>query len=136
MALNTQTTNAAANAACDAITALVNGGFLDIYDGAQPADANTAVTTQVKLARLAFSATAFGAAMNGVATANAIAQDSDADATGTASWFRACKSDGTAVFDGTVGTGTHNLVLASTSIVQHGIVSISALTFTQRKVEA
>jgi hypothetical protein len=135
MALNTTISNAAANAACDAITALVNSGYFDIYDGSQPATPNTAVTSQVKLARCAFGATAFGAAVNGVATANAVGSDSDADATGTAAWFRACQSDGTAVYDGTVGTGTHNLVLATTSIVQHATLSVSALTFTQQKVE-
>ena len=135
MALNTQITNAAANAACNAIVALVNGGFLDIYDGSQPATADTAVGSQVKLARLAFSATAFAAAVNGVATANAITQDSAADATGTAAWYRACKSDGTAVFDGTVGTGTHNLVLSTTAIVAGAVVSVTAFTFTNRKVE-
>jgi hypothetical protein len=135
VALNTQITNAAANAACNAIVALVNGGFLDIYDGSQPATADTAVGSQVKLARLAFSATAFAAAVNGVATANAITQDSAADATGTAAWYRACKSDGTAVFDGTVGTGTHNLVLSTTAIVAGAVVSVTAFTFTNRKVE-
>lgn len=136
MALNTQLTNAAASAACDVVTALLNNGFLDIYDGTQPANANTAVTSQTKLARLSFGATAFGAASNGVATANAITSDSDADATGTASWFRACTSGGTAVYDGTVGTGTHNLVLTTTSIAQHGTVSVSSLTFTVKKTES
>jgi hypothetical protein len=135
MALNTTITNAAASAAADAMCALVNSGYLDLYSGTQPATADTAISGQVKLARLTFSSTAFGSASNGVATANAITDDGDADATGTAAWFRACNSGGTAVFDGTVGTGTHNLVLATTSIVQHGTVGVTALTFTAKKVE-
>lgn len=88
MALNAKRTNAAATAACDAMAVLANGGFLDIYDGAQPVTADTAVGAQVKLASLPLSATAFAGAVNGVATANAITSDASADATGTAAWFR------------------------------------------------
>jgi hypothetical protein len=105
MALTPKLSNAAANAGADAICALLNNGFLDIYDGSQPATADTAVSTQTKLARLTFGATAFGASSAGVASASAIGADSSADATGTAAWFRALKSDGTTVvFDGSVGT--------------------------------
>jgi len=133
MALNPKLSNIAANAAADAICALLNSGYLDIYDGTQPATANTAITGQVKLARLTFGATAFGAAVAGVATANAIGSDSSADATGTASWFRACKTDGSAIFDGSVGTGTHNLVLPTVSIVAAAAVGCSACTYTHNK---
>src|SRR4051794_25514811 len=103
MALSPKLSNAAASAGADAILALLNNGFLDIYDGTQPSTADTAVSTQTKLARLTFGATAFAAASNGAASANAITSDSSADATGTASWFRALKSDGTTVvYDGSV----------------------------------
>ena len=134
MALTQNLTNAAASAAADAVTALLNTGYLRIYDGTQPANANTAVSTQVLLAELRFGATAFGAAANGVATANAITSDSDADATGTASWFRCLKSDGTTVvFDGSIGTSGSNINLNTTSIVIHAQVSVTSLTYTQSK---
>ena len=134
MALNPKRTDAAANAAADAMAVLLDGGYLRIYDGAQPADASTAITTQVLLAELRFGTPAFGAAVAGVATANAITGDSAADATGTAAWFRALKSDGTTVVtDGTVGTGTNDLVINSTSIAAGVTVSVSAFTITESK---
>ena len=134
MALNPKLSNVSANAAADAICALANTGYLQIYDGTQPATADTAVSTQVLLAELRFNATAFGAASAGVATANAITSDSAADATGTATWFRALKSDGTTVlFDGSVGTSGANLNLNTTSIVINAAVSVSSFTFTETK---
>jgi hypothetical protein len=134
VALTQNISVAAANAAADAVCALLNSGFLDIYDGTQPATVATAIGAQVKLAGLTFAASAFGAAAAAVATAGAIGADTDADATGTASWFRAFKSDHTtAVFDGSVGTSGANLNLSSVSIVIHGTVSVTALTYTQSK---
>lgn len=134
MPLTPKLSNAAANAAADAACALVNTGYLRIYDGAQPANADAALTTQVLLAELRFNATAFGAAAAGVATANAITADSDINNTGTAAWFRALKSDGaSAVFDGSVGVSGCDLNLSTVSLVQHGTVSIASFTYTQPK---
>jgi hypothetical protein len=134
MALNPKRSNAAVNAAADAVCTLLNSGKLRIYDGTQPATANTAITTQTLLAELTFNATAFGAASNGVATANSITADSSADATGTASWFRAVKSDGTtAVFDGSVGTSSADLVLNSVNISSGAQVSVTSFTYTENK---
>lgn len=136
MALNTTLANVGANAAADAVCALCNSGFLDIYDGTQPANANTAITSQVKLAGLTFGATAFGAASLGVATANAIGSDASADNSGTATWFRVFKSDHTTVvFDGSVGLSGANLNLLSVTIVATQTVAVTALTYTQKKVE-
>lgn len=135
MALTPRLSNVGANAAADATCALLNSGKLRLYDGAQPTNADTAIGAQVLLAELTFNATAFGAAVAGVATANAITQDSSADATGVAAWFRALKSDGTTViFDGSVGTSGANLNLNSTSISAGAAVSVSSFTFTQSKV--
>lgn len=135
MALNPQLANVAASAAADAVCALANTGYLRIYDGTQPANADTALGAQVLLAELRFGATAFGAAANGVATANAITADASANASGTASWFRVLKSDGTtALWDGSVGTATANLILNSVAISSGAAVSVSAFTYTQSKV--
>jgi len=129
MANNPKILASLANSALDTLLANANNGFLDIYDGAQPATVATAVTTQVRLASLPLSATAFAAASGGVATANAITDDSSADATGTAAWFRIYKSDHTTgVIDGTVGTGTHDLVVNTTSIIATIIVEVTSLT--------
>lgn len=127
MALNPHLDDAGANAAANAVVALCNSGFIDIMSGTQPA-ANGAATTV--LASPTFGATAFGGASGGVCTANAIGSAA-AGATGTASWFRAYKSDHTTpVFDGSVGTATSNLVLNSVAIQSGATVSVTALTFT------
>ena len=124
--------NTARSAAADAVVDLADTGYIRIYDGSQATDPNTAIGAQVLLAELRFGATAFGAASNGVATANAITGDASANATGTATWFRVLKSDGTTVlWDGTVGTSGANLNLNSVSIVSGGSVDISSMTYTQ-----
>jgi hypothetical protein len=137
MALATRISNAAAIAACNAITALLNtggAGKVRIYDGTQATDPDTAVGAQVKLAELTLSATAFPTAVDNTgkatATANAITADSSADATGTASWFRAINGAGTAVIDGSVGTSGADMNLNNVSITLGANVSISSWTFT------
>lgn len=131
MALTTQISAAARSAMTDALAAQLNIGFLDIYDGAQPAGPGTAVTTQNKLARVALSATAFAASVNGVATANPIT-GANALLNGTAAWFRALKADGvTAVVDGSVGTAACNLNLNSTAFVSGAPVSVTSWTLTE-----
>lgn len=134
MALNPKLSNTGANAEADAVADLLDDGYLRIYDGSQPANADTAVSGQTLLAELRFGNPAFGSSSAGVVTANAITQDSSANNTGTASWFRALKSDGTTVlFDGSVGTSGCNLNLNTTSIVSGAPVSVTALTFTAQK---
>jgi hypothetical protein len=134
MALNPKLSNAAVSAAADALLAQLNTGYLRIYQGVQPATADTALSGQVLLAELRFGATAFGAAANGVANANALTADAAANATDTATWFRALKSDGTSVvFDGSVGTATADLILNTTAIVTNAQVSVTAFTYTQNK---
>lgn len=134
MALSPKLSNAAASIAADSVTSLLDNGYLRIYDGTQPATANTAITSQVLLAELRFNATAFAAAANGAASANSITADPSANATGTASWFRALQSDGTSVvFDGSIGTSLANIVLTSTSITTGETVDITSFTYTQAK---
>ena len=130
----TQWSNEAANAACNEMAALANSGLLRIYSGTKPATADTALSGNTLLAELTMNATAFGAAAAGVATANAITQDSAADATGTASFFRLLKSDGTSVIvQGDCGTSGSDLNLASTSLSSGAPVSITSFTFTVNK---
>lgn len=51
--------------------------------------------------------------------------------TGTAAWFRAIKSDGTAVLDGSVGTSGANLNLNSVGFVSGAPVSVSSWTLSE-----
>lgn len=131
MALNAKTRVASRNAALDAVFDVLNNGFLDIYDGTQPTDADTALGAQVKLARLPLSATAFAAASAGSKTANAITDDSSADATGTATWATLVTSGGVRVMDMSVGTATANLILNSVNIQSGARVSCSSLVVSQ-----
>ncbi len=131
MANNLKISTTAVNAQADALSDLLDNGYLRIYDGTQPANANTAITTQVLLAELRFNATASPAASGGVLTMNSITQDSSANATGTATWFRALKSDGsTVVFDGSVGAASCDLNLGSTSITSGASVAVTSMTYT------
>lgn len=118
------------NAELNALAPLANNGYIRIYSGSIPATPETAASGTL-LAELRFGATAFGSAASGVITANAITQDSSADATGTAGYYRALQSDGTtALWDGTVGTSGADLNLNSTSISAGVIVQITSLTVT------
>lgn len=126
--------NVCVSAEADAVGNALNSGKLRIYDGVQPATADTAVGAQVLLAELTFGADAFPAAAAGVITANAITQDSSANATGTATWARILASDGTTVwFDGSVGTSAANVILNTVSIVSGAAVSCSSLVLTVSK---
>lgn len=134
MANDLRESNAAVNAGADAVVALLNSGFLRIYSGTRPATADTAISGPTLLAELTFGSTAFGSAVAGVATANAITADSSANNTGTATWFRCLKTDGTtAVFDGEVGTSGADLNLNSTAIQSGAEVAASAMTYTLPK---
>lgn len=131
MALNFKTAVARRNAALDNILANGNSGYLRIYDGTQPTDADTAIGAQVLLAELQLNATAFAAASGGSASANAITQDSSANASGTATWFRCFASNGTTVlFDGSVGASGCNLNLNSVAISAGAAVQVTSLTIT------
>lgn len=129
MALNTQISDAAANAACNGLTALVNAGSIKLYTGSQPANGNTALAGQTLLATLPLNNPAFGNAAAGVAALNASGVSASAVATGTAAWFRVCNSGGTGIWDGSIGTSGCNLNLNSTSIQSGATVTISSYSF-------
>jgi hypothetical protein len=120
-----------ANAAADAIAARCNSGTIKIYGTAKPATADTATSGQTLLATCTFGATAFAAASGGIANANAITRDTDADATGTAVWFRVLTTGGATVMDGTVGVGpTFDCNVPTTSVVQHAQFSVTSMSIT------
>ena len=122
-------TAAAQNAMADAVTGLVgSAGTLKIYSGSQPATPATAPSgTLLATVTLGAWSAASGGTANGADPASV-----SAVATGTAGWFRAAKSDGTAVFDGDVtATGGGGVMqLSSTSIVSGGAVDVTAVSVT------
>lgn len=131
-------TTTAADAALNAIAALLNSGTINIYSGTEPSTAGTALSGNTLLATLTFGSTAFGSpttddvdATARKIVANSIGADSAADASGTATFFRAFQSGGTTVvYQGTVGTSGQQLNLNDTALVQNGNVSISSLKIT------
>lgn len=130
MASNLHIAQTVRNAGVDAMvtSAALNSGFLDVYDGIQPATPETAVTTQVKLARLTLNAAAFAAAVAGIATAGAIASGTGLAAS-TATWGRILTSGGTAKIDGSVGTSAADFIINAAVIAIGATVSCSACTF-------
>lgn len=137
---NTKIANSEAISACDAVVDAIDGGtaagVLKIYAGSQPSGGPDATPGGATLlAELTLSDPAFGnatdSAPGGQATANSISDDSSANASGTATWFRAETSGGTAVIDGDAGTGTGNdLVLDSANISAGATVSVTSWTVT------
>lgn len=123
------------NARLDAITTDAGtSALIRIYSGTPPANAGAALSGNTLLAELVCSASAFAAAASGgVLTLNTVTADSDADNTGTASFFRVYKSDGTTcVMQGTVTAtgGGGDMTIATVSIVQHATVSLTSNTIT------
>ena len=118
------------NAMLDAITAGAGGSaLLRIYDGSRPATGGAATTL---LAELVCNATFAAAASGGVLTLNAIAQDSAANATGTATWFRIVQSNGTThLLDGNVGVSGSDLNLTTVSVVAGGPLSVTSFVVTE-----
>lgn len=112
----------------NAIDGGAGAGLLRIYDGTRPATGGTATTL---LAELTFTDPCAASVTGGVLTFDAIAADTSANATGTATWFRCVDSAGTFVVDGDVGTSGSDLNLNSTSISTGQEVSITSATITE-----
>ena len=128
MPFNTQMATATVNAQADVLAARCNGGIIKIYDGAQPATANTAPGTNVLGATLTFGATAFTAPVDGLLTANFISP-SAAVATITPTWARFFQSDGvTVVMDVSAGFSGANMLIGPFTIG----TSVGCEAFTHR----
>lgn len=134
MALNPHASAATRKLMADAMIASASLGILRIYSGAQPADGDASVGAGVVLAELTMNVVAFVAVASVPSTpysiaANPIAQDVDANATGTAAWFRLFDATGLLpILDGTVGTAGTDLIMNSTAVQIHTAVSATSLT--------
>lgn len=134
MALNTQLADATVNAQANALAALCNGGFIKIYDGTQPASADTALSGNTLGVTLTFGATAFGAAVSGVITANPITSG-NAVASITPTFARIFKSDGTTVvMDVSAGASGANMTIGA--FTAGTTVSVSSFTHDVRNATA
>jgi hypothetical protein len=120
------------NARLDAITTAAGANAkLRLYTGTRPAT-GAAITSQTLLAEMTCGATFAPAASGGVLTLNAITGDSSADASGTATWARLLKSDGTThVLDMDVGTSGADFNMNSNVISAGAAVSITSATLTE-----
>jgi hypothetical protein len=134
MALNTQLANATVNSEATAFSGLCNSGYIKVYDGTQPANADTAITTQTLGVTLTLNATAFGAPSNGVLTANAITGGT-AVASITPTWARVFASNGTTVImDVSAGASGANLTIGAFTSGTN--VTCSSFTHTVAKATA
>lgn len=128
MASNLKYSNGTRNAQQQGlITYAGSGAIIHIYQGTQPANANTAISGQTLLVSLTISG-GFGTDSNGTLTLGTVS-DGTAVATGTAEFFRITKSDNsTVIMDGSVAVSGADLNLNNTSIATTQIVGISSGT--------
>lgn len=90
------------SAQAGALVALLNSGYMNIYDGQQPTTSNQGITKQRLLSSLRFGSPAAPSAINGVITFSQLT--GVVTAPGIASWYRCFAQDGTTVImDGSVG---------------------------------
>lgn len=117
------------NAQMDAITTFAGAGAkLRIYDGTRPATGGTATTL---LAEFTLGSP-FAPASSAAVLSPTLPSNATAAATGTATWFRVVKADGTThVLDGSAGTTGTDLILNTTSITSGITVSVTAWTATR-----
>jgi hypothetical protein len=133
VALNLKLATAMVNAEADALNALFNGAKLQVYDGVQPATADTAVSTQTKGVEWTLPNPCWGTANAGGLTANAITDVTAVGSINPATWFRVVTSGGTPIMDGSVGTAGCNLNLDSANIVLGVTQHVTSWTHTVTK---
>jgi hypothetical protein len=119
------------NAMMDDVRTALAGGSIKIYDGTMPANANASLSGNTLLGTLGLASPAGSASSSGTFTFGTITSDTDADATGSASFARLFQSDGTTVVCdcevGTSGSGAP-IILNTLSITIHGTISMSSGT--------
>jgi hypothetical protein len=129
---NPRLSDAAASAAADTVSMLLDDGTLRIYDGVQPRGSDSMIDGQTLLAELRFASPASLSAEKGVVRFHDLVA-ATAVATGEATWFRASGVGGNTVLDGSVGTRDANLVLNESLIKAGASVAVVDFTYTQKK---
>lgn len=128
--------NTAANTEAAALAPLMNSGFIELYAGPQPANANTPLLGNTLIATLQFSNPAFGVPLAGTVVSNPIAS-APAIAPGLATFARVYQSDAaTVVMDisvGVAGSGAE-WILNTTSITAGANIACSPYTHTVTEI--
>lgn len=120
------------DAVVDAVTALLNNGYLVGYTGTRPA--TNAALTGSEVFTCTFGATAFGASSSGTATANAITSDTSATG-GTVGYVALLESNGTTVVM-TLSAGTSGADANFDSLSVSAGVTVSCSSATISVAEA
>lgn len=130
-------TNDTAKDQLSRLTARLNSGYIRVYAGTVPSDADTALSGQTLLGTLRFSATAFLAPADldpgAYADANAITSDPDADADGSITFVRLYEDDNTTlVAQLTAGVAGSDVEVEfeSDTVVEGGTLSLQSLRLT------
>lgn len=110
----------------------LHGGEVRIYDGTRPADADTAIDTQVRLITFELGDPA-GTVTDGVFTAAAIAQ-APVTTAGIATWARVVDSIAGGIFDADVGLdGSGNLIeIDNVNLVEGAYCAVLSFALTER----
>jgi hypothetical protein len=108
------------------ITYAGTNSLFNIYSGTQPANADTAITSQVLLVSMPIAGV-FGTDVDGTLTLSA-ATETNAVGSGTASFFRIFKADNSVIMDGSVGLSGADLILNTVDIAAGQSVDITAGT--------
>lgn len=104
-------------------------GRINVYTGAQPADAETAASGTL-LATLTLASDAVAAASGGAAAFNSITADSAADASGTPGWARFYRTGDTAPGSSAGSTDRRMDVAAGPKTQLNGAINNSVTTLT------
>lgn len=130
--LGTVSRDGACNGIVDAIDGGTPPGRLEHRVGAQPTNVGDA-SSGALLGTNLYSNPAYGGSSTGVATANAITNDSSADASGTAGYFRnytGAGGDTAALSQGNTDTSGADLNFDNNVFVAGGVIAISSFTTT------
>ncbi len=124
--------NTAKNAGLDAELTLANGKVVNVYTAGSgvPASGSVALTDQILLFSGAMNATAFAAAVAGVATANAMTGGT-AVATGTAAFWRIVSTGTLGRFQGLVALSGSSMTLNRIAIIIGDVITINSCVFTR-----
>lgn len=132
--MSSRITAAVANAMLDAgIGVPANSGKLRIYTGTQPAAGGGALSGNTLLLEFAMAVDAFPVSAAAILTASAMGA-AVATASGTATWYRMVKADGsTVLIDDSVGApGSGAACIIDNAVVTSGdVVAVVSLTINQ-----
>lgn len=116
------------NEQADFLGSLFDGGTLEIYSGAQPADPNDPPSGSL-LATINLPTPAFGAAAGGTIAKAGIWQVV-ASGTGTAGWARMISADTNKTMDFTVGEAATDAIINDDAIVAGNTVTVTSCSIT------